>query len=126
MKDRIKQKLQGWRSKGISKAGKVTLPKATAQSVPNFWVSLLLIPESVCDDIERLMNPYWWENGAGSTRDIRWRSWKRLCVVKEGGGLGMKELYKFNIAILAKQGWRLVKNVNPLVSSLMKSTLLSK
>ncbi|KAL8113024.1 hypothetical protein AgCh_020371 [Apium graveolens] len=126
VKDKIKQKLQGWRSKGICKPGKVTLLKTAAQSVPNFWMNLFLIPESVCDDIERLMNSYWWENGAGSTPGIRWRSWKRLCAVKEGGGLGMKELYKFNIAMLAKQGWRLVNNVNPLVSSLMKARYYPK
>lgn len=100
--------------------------KTAAQSVPNFWMNLFLIPESVCDDIERLMNSYWWENGAGSTRGIRWRSWKRLCALKEGGGLGMKELYKFNIAMLAKQGWRLVNNVNLLVSSLMKGRYYPK
>ncbi|KAL8112352.1 hypothetical protein AgCh_019885 [Apium graveolens] len=89
-------------------------------------MSLFLIPASVCDDIERLMNSYWWENGVGSIRGIRWISWKRLCVVKEGGGLGTKELYKFNIAILTKQGWRLVNNVNPLVSSLMKARYYPK
>ncbi|KAL8097271.1 hypothetical protein AgCh_030413 [Apium graveolens] len=38
----------------------------------------------------------------------------------------MKELYKFNIAMLAKQGWRLVNNVNPLVSSLMKARYYPK
>lgn len=40
---------------------------------------------------------------------------------KEFGGLGLKELKKFNMAMLAKQGWRLLTEANPLVSAVMKS-----
>lgn len=29
-------------------------------------------------------------------------SWDRVCKVKESGGLGFKELDKFNLALLAK------------------------
>lgn len=65
-------------------------------------MNLFFIPENVCEEIEKLMNSYWWENGATTIQGIRWRSWKRLRVVKEGGGLGMKDLYHFNIAMLAK------------------------
>lgn len=32
---------------------------------------------------------------------------------KEFGGLGLKELKKFNIAMLAKKGWRLLTESNP-------------
>lgn len=39
----------------------------------------------------------------------------------EFGGLGLKELKKFNLAMLAKQGWRLLKEANPLVSEVMKA-----
>lgn len=38
-----------------------------------------------------------------------------------GGGLGFKSLRSFNVSMLAKQGWRLVNNVNPLVTRLMKA-----
>lgn len=40
---------------------------------------------------------------------------------KEFGGLGLKELKKFNMAMLAEQGWRLLTEANPLVSAVMKS-----
>lgn len=105
----------------MSKEGKIILLKTAAQSVSNFWMNLFLLPESVIDEIEKLMNSYWWENGTTTSRGIRWKSWKRLCAVKEGGGLGIKELYQFNLAMLAKQGRRLINNVNPLVSNLMKA-----
>lgn len=38
--DKVKQELQGWSSKKISKGGKYTL----LQTMPNFWMNLFLIP----------------------------------------------------------------------------------
>lgn len=37
------------------------------------------------------------------------------------GGLGFKDLKSFNIAILAKQCWRLINDSNPLVTRIMKA-----
>lgn len=54
--DKIEQKLQAWKMQNISKAGKVTLLKTAAQSIPNFWMSLLLVPVEICTTIEKKMN----------------------------------------------------------------------
>lgn len=47
LKDRVSKKLQGWGTKAISKAGKVTLLKTAAQSIPNFWMNLFLLPDDI-------------------------------------------------------------------------------
>lgn len=118
--DRVRSKLQGWVNKDISKAGKVTLLKSAAQTIPNFWMSIFLIPTGVCEGIERLMNGFWWGRGANG-KGISWMAWDKLCAPKGCGGLGMKSLKSFNVAMLAKQGWRILKNENPLVSAIMKA-----
>lgn len=66
------------------------------------------------------MNSFWWGRGAEG-KGIKWMSWERLCSVKEDGGLGFKSLRGFNIALLAKQAWRIMTEANPLVSSLMQA-----
>lgn len=59
--------------------------------------------------------------GGANGRGVKWLAWDRLCDARENGGLGFKCLSKFNKAMLAKQGWRLLNNVNPLVTNLMKA-----
>lgn len=66
------------------------------------------------------MNAFWWNHGKSGKR-IKWLSWDRMCDAKEGGGLGFKKLRNFNVAMLAKQGWRLINNNNPLVTQQMKA-----
>ncbi|XP_074326484.1 putative mitochondrial protein AtMg00310 [Apium graveolens] len=112
-------KLQSWSNKELSKAGKLTLVGIAAQTTPNFWMSLFLILDAICYEIERKMNAFLWGNATG--RGVKWITWKKLCVSKEFGGLGLKELKKFNTAMLAKQGWRLLLEANPLVSTVMKA-----
>lgn len=71
--DRVKQKLQGWGNKMISKGGKCTLLKTAAQTIPNFWMNLFLIPNEICESIEVHMNGFWWGHGQGS-KGIRWKA----------------------------------------------------
>ncbi|XP_074336510.1 uncharacterized protein LOC141673664 [Apium graveolens] len=81
--DKVEQKLQAWSAQNISKAGKVILLKTSAQSVPNFWMNLLLLPTDICTMLEKRMNSYWWRGG-NYQKGIRWTAWDRLCESKEG------------------------------------------
>ncbi|XP_058008112.1 uncharacterized protein LOC110638724 [Hevea brasiliensis] len=57
------------------------------------------------------------QNQTGS----RWMSWKRMCHHKDAGGLGFHRLCKFNLALLAKQGWRLLSFLQSLVARIYKA-----
>lgn len=47
-------------------------------------------------------------------------AWGKLSMRKEFGGMGFKNLYAFDLAMLMKQGWKLLTNPKALVSHIFK------
>lgn len=60
VRDRLWAKLQGWRNKKVSKAGKEILIKSAAQAIPGFCMSAFLLPPSLADELQRMLNSFWW------------------------------------------------------------------
>ena len=52
---------------------------------------------------------------------MAWISWEKLCALKACGGMGFKQLKQFNLAMLAKQGWRLQIGTDSLLYRVFKS-----
>lgn len=50
---RVNMKLEGWKEKLISKAGKETLIKTIVQALPQYAMSIFKIPISVCQAVEQ-------------------------------------------------------------------------
>lgn len=44
-----------------------------------------------------------------------------ICHSKPEGGLGFKHIHEYNIALLAKQGWKLVTDPHSLASQVQKA-----
>jgi hypothetical protein len=118
MKDRVWRKIQGWKEKLLSRAGKEILVKAIAQAIPTYAMSCFDLTKSLCDDISTLINRFWWAQQENEKK-MHWLSWELLCCRKDKGGLGYRDLHLFNLAMLARQAWRLVMAPDSLCARLL-------
>ncbi|CAL2238950.1 unnamed protein product [Prunus armeniaca] len=120
LKERLWKKLQTWKGKLLSGAGKEILIKVVAQAIPIYTMSCFLLPKYVCEDLNKLVAQFWW-NSSTENKKIHWMAWDKLCAPKEKGGLGFRNLHAFNLALLAKQGWRLLQNLDSLITRVLKA-----
>lgn len=121
LKDKVWEKVNNWNTKLLSRAGKAVLLRNVAQTIPAYTMSCFLLPKSLCQEIERIMNAFWWNSNSSNSKGIKWLSWSRMSTSKKKGGLGFRDLYGFNLALLGKQCWNLLKNPEALLSRLLKA-----
>jgi hypothetical protein len=117
---RIWERINGWTEKFLTQAGKEVLLKAVIQAIPTYTMSVFQLPKKLCQDITSMMSRFWWGHKDNQGR-MAWMSWKKMGKGKEKGGLGFRDLEFFNLAMLAKQGWRLIRNPESLVARIMKA-----
>ncbi|XP_062018153.1 uncharacterized protein LOC133734539 [Rosa rugosa] len=125
IKDNLAKKLKGWQGKMLSCAGKDILIRVVAQALPTYAMSAFQLTKNFCEDLEQMCARFWW----GSTEDkrkIHWKAWDALCLPKEEEGLGFRSLTEFNLAMLAKQAWRIISDPASLIARVYKAKYFSE
>ncbi|XP_074305989.1 uncharacterized protein LOC141641217 [Silene latifolia] len=120
IRDKLCKRLQGWRGKILSRAGKEVLIKAVANSLPTYVMSVFKIPANFCDELRSIVSRFWWGHD-DNKKGIFWVAWNKLVKPKAEGGIGFRDFRLFNLALLGKQAWRLITNSGSLWSRLAKA-----
>ncbi|CAH9083997.1 unnamed protein product [Cuscuta epithymum] len=119
IRNRVVSRIQNWNSKFLSRAGREIMLKTVIQAMPTYTMNVFLLPLDLCRELEVMMNGYWWKGK--SEKGIRWRNWDSLCKPKKYGGMGFRKIRDFNLAMLAKQAWKLQTEPESLVSRVFKA-----
>lgn len=70
-----------------------------------------LLPSQFCSKLNSYIRRFWW-SGDPKESKIHWINGDELCKSKWQGGMGFREFRTFNLALLTKQGWRIINNPN--------------
>lgn len=66
IKEKVWNKLQGWKSKMFSVGGSEVLIKAVAQAIPSYSMSIFRLQTALCNSLRSMMVKFWWN---GKTDD---------------------------------------------------------
>ncbi|KAL4625871.1 hypothetical protein ACB092_05G056600 [Castanea dentata] len=105
IKDQMGRRIAWWKGKLLSNASREILIKAVTQATPTYTMS----------DLNSMMGNFWWGQ-KGRDRRLAWAE----------GGMGFRDLKAFNLALLVKQGWRIMEQPNSLVHRVYKAKYFEK
>ena len=77
-------------------------------ALPTYVMSSFLLPLEIRESLVRAIAQFWWSSNPPK-RGIQWAKWKKMCAPREEGGIGFRMIHELNLALLAKQLWRLVQ-----------------
>jgi hypothetical protein len=89
----------------LSNGGKITLIKSTLSNLPTYFMSLFPLPLSVANRFEKFQRDFLWV-GVGGKFKYHLVSCHKVCTPISEGGLGIRNLLRFNHALLDKWLWR--------------------
>ncbi|GKU89448.1 hypothetical protein SLEP1_g3583 [Rubroshorea leprosula] len=104
----VERKLASWKGRYLSMGGRITLINSVLSSLPVFLMSAYVIPKGTLLSIDKIRRRFLWGGGA-EERKINWVSWRDVCKSKDEGGLGVRVLRKFNLALMGNWWGRLAK-----------------
>jgi hypothetical protein len=83
-------------------------------------MSVFQIPIGVCKKMTDAITQFWWGDDE-NTKKMHWFAWWKLCYPKDEGGMGFRDFHSFNLAMLAKQVWRLIDEPDSLCARVLRS-----
>ncbi|XP_044374692.1 uncharacterized protein [Triticum aestivum] len=78
------------------------------------------ITKGLCEELNTMINMYRWSQ-VDKENKVHWISWEKLTRGNKSGGLRFRELYAFNLAMLARQAWRLIQNPSSLCAQVLSA-----
>lgn len=103
----------------LSKVGKEILIKSILLALPTYVMYSFLLPMEICENLASVIAQFWCSSNPPK-RWIHCVKWYKICLPREEGGIGFRMIHEFNLALLAKQLWRLVQYPDSLVAQVLR------
>jgi hypothetical protein len=117
---KMDKRLNTWSHRWLSRAGRLVLVKSVLEAILVYWMSLSWIPKGILEAARKLTSKFLW-SGKKEAHVIPWVRWDKIVVPKAMGGWGLKNIFLFSKALVAKGGWRIINS-----SSLWTKVIIQK
>ena len=83
----IWDRINGWKEKFLSHAGKEVVMKAMLQVIPTKTMSVFKLPKTLCQGINTLLSKFWWGHQNNGSK-VAWLKWSKMGLAKQKWGPG--------------------------------------
>lgn len=104
--EKIASNFNCWSAKALSFAGRRQLLASVIYGSINFWTTAFILPKNCIKKIESLCSQFLW-GGTETKRSIAKVAWKTVTLPKNEGGLGLRDIGRWNKTLYLKLIWRL-------------------
>lgn len=109
--DSCVNKLEGWKYKWLTSAGRLLLLKSVLLAMLIYSMMCFKIPNKISSSINQFMRNFFW-NGKGEQDKIPLVAWDKVCQPRQVGGVGPRKWIFLNEAMGAKLIWQMYVKSN--------------
>lgn len=103
---KLDQRLQGWKSKLISRGGRLQLVRSVLSSISVYFMTCFLLPKWVIKKIDRIRRQFLWGKNGEVNGGMSLINWHMACKHSKWGGMGILDLEIQNKALLLRWWWK--------------------
>lgn len=108
---KLREKMQGWKGKTLSKAGMIQLLNSTISNISSYTMKSFTLPKGIHKKINKKMRGFFWghESTIGNFHPV---SWEKICTLKSKGGLGIRDPEHQNNVLFLNLIWKISTTPN--------------
>ena len=123
--DKVRARLANWKTKFLSKAGRLCLISSTLETIPAYYMQATSLPATILNDLDTICNNFLWGEEGGKKK-IHLVNKQTTLLPKNHDGLGIRSQRLMNRAYLAKLGWKLAQEKTNLAQQCIRSKYMYK
>ncbi|XP_062100790.1 uncharacterized protein LOC133806714 [Humulus lupulus] len=102
--DKMTNRIKTWNWKSLSYAGRTTLVQSVLVALHSYWAQIMILPKRIMKKINAVCRAYLWKGVSDSSGPGN-IAWDAVCRPKKVGGLGLRNIERWNLAAVGKYVW---------------------